>query len=213
VFPLDQHVNWSAVAKRVVQTLAGGLVIAYLFYQHVLPVCEASVPHFANRDYYNIMLSVLNVGIPCSYIWLTIFYLVFHAWTNFCAEITKFADRRFYSDWWNAGNLAEYWRKWNYPIHNWLVRHVYYPLIRRGVRSDIARFLTFLVSAVFHEYVVIGVFRIVNFMAFLIMIVNVPAMQLQAALKSKVSSNFNNTMFWLCYTVIGQPFTILLCYY
>jgi diacylglycerol O-acyltransferase-1 len=106
------------------------------------------------------------------------FFLIFHAFTNFWAELTRFADRRFYSDWWNAGNLGEYWRKWNYPIHNWLVRHVYYPLIRRGLSSDMAKLITFFVSAVAHEYIVVGVFRVFNLMAFSIMIVNVPIMSI-----------------------------------
>ena len=148
--------------------------MTYISYQHILPECERSVVHFENRDYYKIFLSVLHVSIPCAYNWLNMFFLIFHAHLNFCAEITRFADRRFYSDWWNAGNLGEYWRKWNYPIHNWLVRHVYFPLIRRQVNQDLARFITFMVSAIFHEYLVMGIFRVFNFMAFFIMIVNVP---------------------------------------
>lgn len=88
--------------------------------------------------------------------------------------MTRFGDRRFYSDWWNAGDLGEYWRKWNYPVHNWLVRHIYYPLVRRGVAPDVARTLTFSYSAIFHEYIVIGIFRIVNFIAFTMMIINIP---------------------------------------
>ena len=90
--------------------------------------------------------------------------------------MTRFSDRRFYSDWWNAGSLAEYWRKWNSPIHNWLVRHLYYPMIRRGMNSGTARFITFLFSAAFHEYIVIGSFRIFNMLAFSFMIINFPIM-------------------------------------
>ena len=53
------------------------------------------------------------MAVPASYFWLVIFYSTFHVWLNFLAELSQFADRRFYSDWWNAGNLSEYWRKWN----------------------------------------------------------------------------------------------------
>tara|TARA_B110000285_G_scaffold225777_1_gene284502 strand:- start:126 stop:554 length:429 start_codon:yes stop_codon:yes gene_type:complete len=140
------------------------------------------------------------------------FFSIFHALSNFWAEVTRFADRRFYSDWWNAGGLAEYWRKWNYPIHNWLVRHVYYPLVRRGVPSSLARFLTFFISAVYHEYCFVGIFRIVNGVAFTFMIINVPLMQIQAALKHSVSRTNNNILFWLFYTILGQPFAVLLSY-
>ncbi len=102
---------------------------------------------------------------------------------NMWAEITYFADRRFYSDWWNAKDISEYWRKWNFPIHSFLIRHVYYPLRRRQVNKVIAIFSTFIISALAHEYVVVGVFRVFNGIAFLIMIVNVPIMIIQKKLE------------------------------
>jgi len=150
--------------------------MCYLFLQHVVPKCKESLVYFETRNYFKICVSVLGVGVPCSYVWLSIFFGLFHAWTNFWGEVTRFADRRFYSDWWNSGNLAEYWRKWNYPIHNWLVRHIYFPLVRRGIKSDLARLLTFTVSAIFHEYIIIGIFRECNLLAFTLMIINIPCM-------------------------------------
>jgi hypothetical protein len=53
------------------------------------------------------------MAVPAAYFWLAMFYCVFHSYLNLWGEITGFADRRFYSDWWNANNLSEYWRKWN----------------------------------------------------------------------------------------------------
>lgn len=158
-------------------------------------------------------MAVLGVAVPCAYIWLAIFFGLFHAWTNFWGEVTRFADRRFYSDWWNAGNLAEYWRKWNYPIHNWLVRHVYFPLIRRGFSDSLSRLLTFTVSAVFHEYIITGIFRAVNMIGFGAMIANIPLIQAQAVLKGQISRNSNNLLFWFFYTIIGQPCGIMAVYY
>lgn len=158
-------------------------------------------------------MAILGVGVPCAYIWLTIFFGLFHAWTNFWGEVTRFADRRFYSDWWNAGNLAEYWRKWNYPIHNWLIRHIYFPLIRRGLNDEIARLLTFMVSAIFHEYVIAGIFRQVNFFGFIGMLINVPIIQLQKVARNILSKNSNNQMFWISYAIIGQPAAIIFIYY
>lgn len=102
--------------------------------------------------------------------------MLFHCWCNLWAEITRFSDKRFYTDWWNAGNLSEYWRKWNHPVHNWLARHCYFPMVRRGISGNMARLLTFTVSAAFHEYVVIGALRVINGVAFWGMMVNVPIM-------------------------------------
>lgn len=118
------------------------------------------------------------MSVPAAYVWLALFYSIFHSATNLFAELSYFADRRFYGDWWNAGNLSAYWRKWNHPIHNFLMRHCYYPLRRRKVNKAWALFITFLISAIAHEYIVIGVFRVVNFLAFTLMIVNVPAMMI-----------------------------------
>jgi len=144
--------------------------------------------------------------------WLIMFYLIFHCFTNFFAELTRFADRRFYSDWWNAGDLAEYWRKWNHPIHHWLIRHIYFPLIRRKFSPDSAKLLTFLFSAVAHEYVAVGTFRVFNCVSFMVMMVNIPLISLQKALKPVISKKYNNIIFWLSYAIIGQPFVLLMCY-
>ena len=141
-----------------------------------MPVAEESVEYFDNMDIFNICLSVLSVGIPCSYAWILMFFAIFHAYANLWGELTRFEDRRFYSDWWNAGDLGEYWRKWNHPIGKWLSRHIYYPLVRRGHDINSARFWTFFISALFHEYIAVGSFRVVNFVAFFFMIVNIPIM-------------------------------------
>lgn len=177
------------------------------------PVLIRSLKHFHEKDYFNVFQCVLDLSIAGTYAWLIIFFMVFHAWTNFWGEVTRFGDLRFYSDWWNSGSLGEFWRKWNYPVHNWLIRHVYYPLIRRGCNPEVARILTFSYSAIFHEYIIIGTFRVVNFAAFTLMIINIPIIQLQKTFRDVISKRYNNILFWLCYTAIGQPFAILLCHY
>jgi len=143
------------------------------------------------------------MAVPAAYAWLIMFYCLFHSYLNMWAEITRFADRRFYSDWWNANNLSEYWRKWNQPIHNFLIRHVYYPLRRRRVSSAVCMLVTFTVSAIAHEYIVVGIFSVLNFIAFILMMVNVPVMIAQRQLKSLISGNTNNLLFWLCYIILA----------
>ena len=153
------------------------------------------------------------MAIPAAYCWLLMFYVIFHSIFNGLAEVTMFADRRFYSDWWNAGDLGEYWRKWNQPIHNYLIRHVYFPSRRAGYSSTLGMLLTFTVSAVFHEYIAIGVFSVFNGIAFTLMMVNIPCMIFQRLTKGAISRNTNNVLFWLFYLILGQPFGILFVYY
>lgn len=145
----------------------------------MLPIARDAEEWLVKGEKMKVFLEVLRMAVPAAYVWLAIFYGFFHSFMNIMAEISYFADRRFYSDWWNAGSLSEYWRKWNHPIHNFLIRHVYFPLRRRKVNKPLALFITFLVSALAHEYIIIGIFRVVNFIAFTLMIVNVPLMIFQ----------------------------------
>ena len=135
-------------------------------------------------NYFRVFYLTLTISVPAAYGWLIMFYSFFHSYLNLWGELTRFGDRRFYSDWWNAGNLSEYWRKWNFPIHNFLIRHIYYPLRRRQVNKAASLLITFLISAAAHEYIIIGVFRVVNFIAFTLMLVNVPLMIIQNKFKN-----------------------------
>ena len=56
--------------------------------------------------------------------------------------------------WWNAGDVAEYWRLWNMPVHKWLLRHVYYPCMRLGMGKWWAGTVVFAISAGFHELLI-----------------------------------------------------------
>ena len=76
----------------------------------------------------------------------------------------RFGDRQFYSAWWNAKDISEYWRYWylnsdfmfrNNPVYNWGKRHIYLALtLKHGVSRDIATLVVFLISAILHELLI-----------------------------------------------------------
>jgi len=112
---------------------------------------------FNNFDYSlsNYLLAIkyfLQLAAPMSICWLLGFYYIFHVFLNILGEIFYFADWNFYEDWWNCITLQEYWKKWNLPVHQWFIRHLYNPLWYKGVSRDIANTIIFLVSASAHEY-------------------------------------------------------------
>ena len=103
-------------------------------------------------------------------IWLTFFYLLFHSFLNTLGEILGFADRNFYSDWWNAEDLFDFWKLWNLPVHRWAVRHLFKPLLYHGYSKITVSVAVFLVSALLHEYLVsvpLRMFRLYSFMGML----------------------------------------------
>lgn len=53
-----------------------------------------------------------------------------------CPKVNKRSVRQcLVQDWWNATTIGEYWKLWNMPVHRWMLRTIYYPLIRNGALS------------------------------------------------------------------------------
>jgi sterol O-acyltransferase len=101
------------------------------------------------------------------------FFGFLHSWLNGWAEITRFPDRAFYSDWWNSIEFGTYYRKWNIIVHDWLYYYVYLDLSRFFVicnkKRVISQMITFFFSAIIHEliiYYAIGFFFPILFILF-----------------------------------------------
>lgn len=57
---------------------------------------------------------------------------------------------------WNSTSWDEFSRKWNKPVHAFLLRHVYAPtVLGYGLSRTCAMTLTFLLSACVHELVMV----------------------------------------------------------
>jgi sterol O-acyltransferase len=89
---------------------------------------------------------------PFMLTFLLVFLVVFEYLLGAFAEITCFADRHFYADWWNSCDWLEFSREWNIPVHHFFRRHVYSASTSYIGRPG-ATVVTFLVSALAHELV------------------------------------------------------------
>ena len=151
----------------------------------------------------------------------------------------KFGDREFYTDWWNAPSVGVYWRTWNKPVYQYMKRHVFSPLIGRGWSSAGASAAVFVFSAVLHELLVgipthnvIGMYCLTLFIhiqleldgltdemvgvAFIGMIAQLPLIFITAPLEKMDSINgkiIGNCIFWVSFTLIGQPLAALLYFF
>jgi sterol O-acyltransferase len=68
---------------------------------------------------------IIRLIVPVMFINITMFEIIFELLCNLFAEITLFADREFYRDWWNSTSFIEYNRNWNRPVHLFLLKHIY----------------------------------------------------------------------------------------
>jgi sterol O-acyltransferase len=101
--------------------------------------------------------------LPITILLVLIFYIVFENITNIFAEITLFADRLFYDEWWNSSTFEEFNRLWNKPVHNFLFRHVYLEcMVKYGLGKKISQLVTFFFSALLHELLFALVFKTVR---------------------------------------------------
>eukprot|EP00884_Botryococcus_braunii_P001150 jgi/Botrbrau1/11035/Bobra.92_2s0008.1 len=182
--------------------------------QYLTPTIANSIQPLRSSNWAHMLERVLKLSLPTLYGWIIMFYCLFHIWLNILAEVTYFGDREFYKDWWNATTIGDYWRLWNMPVHKWMLRHVYFPLMRLGVGKFLAGVGVFAVSGVFHELAVGLPLHMIRYWAFLGVMFQVPMVYLTEYLKKRFKSDqIGNLVFWISFCIIGQPISLILYYH
>mmetsp|Transcript_8230 Transcript_8230/g.13669 ORF Transcript_8230/g.13669 Transcript_8230/m.13669 type:complete len:976 (-) Transcript_8230:1086-4013(-) len=210
-YPRTARIRWSAVMFILFRLVVVGAIMIFSAEQYIAPTLETSIEHMQKSNFFMITERLLKLSIPNTYIWLLGFYFFFHLWLNLLAELTRFGDRQFYKEWWNARTIESYWRTWNMPVHHWITRHFYYPLLRLGVNKTVSTILVFAFSAALHELIISVPFRYIAMHAFLGMFGQVPLIIVTRYIDRHFDNAFiGNAMFWCLFCIIGQPIGILL---
>jgi len=166
-YPRTASIRLSFVVKRLSET---GLCVLYTYAIFVRYV----VPHLNEMTggYKELLFSTFKVMLPGIAVSLLVFYGILHCWLNAFAELTRFADRHFYSDWWNSTSWGTYYRKWNYVVHKFLHRHIFMDcVVVFQLSKNSAMWITFIISAIVHEYVIavsLGFYKPVMFVMFVV---------------------------------------------
>ncbi|KAK1442102.1 sterol o-acyltransferase [Babesia gibsoni] len=219
-YPLNRKIKWMHVLRYFAEFLFLLTVARIIADQYIVTTVTStfSMEEFKSADFivvaYHIIDRMLLLSIPVLYCWLTMFVVIFHLWCNFLAEITSFGDRRFYGDWWNSSCFGEYWRKWNLPIHQFIVRHISKPLNSLGIPWSIASIIVFTISAALHEYLIsvplgLGWTGYV----FWAMMCQIPLLIITRADFVKRNRTAGNILFWFLFCFTGQPLGVLLYWY
>ena len=132
---------------------------------------------------------------------LLVFLVIFEYVLGAFAEITRFADRHFYSDWWNSTDWMEFSREWNVPVHAFLRRHVY-SASRARMGKTMATAMTFLISAFGHEIVMACITKKLRGYGFICQMLQLPIVVLQRTKWVRDRHTLNNAMFW-CSMILG----------
>ncbi len=221
-YPRTENIRLRLVIRYLIELIFCFILQFILIEQYITPILTNAIKGVNERisrkqDFVSLswflLERLLKLSIPILYIWLLMFAELFHCWLNLLAELTCFGDRRFYLDWWNSVSIRDYWQKWNMPVHNWMLRHMYKPLRRRGFSGHVAGLLIFILSGVVHEYLIVtpigidwsGGFGIV-LLGFVLQIPLVAVTDTDFVKKRPI---LGNVMFWVSWCFTGQPLAVL----
>jgi len=184
------------------------VLINDIHFQHVL-IHSYITPVLEKTPQISVLEAISLLLVPVFACYLLIFYIVFEVACNGFAELTRFADREFYQDWWNSTTWDEFARKWNRPVHEWLLRHVYLESINTYKLPSVkAAFITFLISSIFHELFLAVTLRLLRPWLFFLQMLQFPLILLGRHFKRKT---IGNLIFWFG-LMIGPPtLSILYC--
>ncbi|KAM9959564.1 hypothetical protein ACTFIR_000645 [Dictyostelium discoideum] len=200
-FPRTKSIRYSYILK---ETLAA--TGAFLMFYVVL--CKTG-PIYKQIDSLPLIILLLKLSLPSMSLWMLGFYGVFHCLLNIFAEVTRYADREFYQDWWNATTFDMWWRKWNRPVHKWMLRHVYRDSMHTVKLNKFgALFSTFLLSALLHEFVMIISFRFIRPILSTTMLLQIGLVNF-TQLDMLQKTRFGNVVMWIT-VFVGQPLVQLL---
>ena len=196
-YPRRNEIRPWYIADRCIALFGTFLVTYVITVNWIIPVVEDK-----SSSLLSIFLRLMTPMISC---YCILFYLMFECVCQGFAEITGFADREFYQDWWNSTSMDEYARKWNRPVHHFLLQHVYFSMVvRYGMSKQTASTLTFLISSVFHELVMIIVTGKIRGYLFVLQMSQIPLMFMARLQFIRARPVLGNILFWAG-MIIGLP--------
>jgi sterol O-acyltransferase len=147
------------VLRNFVEVGLAIFYLAFIFEHFVLPIYVSFDKQHVEQKWF--IKSIIEACLPGILYFITGQYLLLHAWLNAWAEMLQFADRLFYKDWWNCTTFHTYYRTWNVVVHDWLYTYIYKDMYEIVVPRNrmLSASAVFLVSAVFHEYILAFAFR------------------------------------------------------
>lgn len=157
-YPRAKSRNYPRIFKLLYIALTG-LVFGFDIAKHtVVPLAETGLKRIPTKA----MIHQLTFSATVTQIYFIFFLgvLGFHVWFNIWAEILRFGDRQFYTDYWKSLNNT-FMLKWNKVMQDALFEVVYIPLKRLVGKTNAAVFVCALSGLAFHDWIVfmsLGVF-------------------------------------------------------
>ncbi|KAI1366561.1 MBOAT family protein [Xylaria arbuscula] len=200
-YPRTKSIDWTNLIAKIIATFGCIFLLTVISEEFILPVLQDSEVRLSNTTSATEKLLILLESIswllfPFMLTLLLVFLVIFEYVLGAFAEITRFADRHFYSDWWNCSDWMEFSREWNVPVYSFLRRHVY-ATSKPSIGRSNATFVTFLVSAIGHEIVMACITKKLRGYGFVCQMLQLPIVMLQHTRWVRAHKTANNVLFWI----------------
>ncbi|KAH7070527.1 MBOAT, membrane-bound O-acyltransferase family-domain-containing protein [Paraphoma chrysanthemicola] len=205
-YPRTSHIRWMEVFYKTLAVFGCIFLMIITSEEFIIPVLDVSAVRLIHSN------SALDFGLivgetigrllfPFMITFLLVFLVIFEYVLGAFAELTRFADRQFYADWWNSCDWLEFSREWNKPVHHFFRRHVY-SASKNHMSRPVATTITFLISALAHELVMGCITRKFRGYGFFAMMLQMPIVMVQRSKWVKGRTLLNNVLFW-CSMILG----------
>ncbi|KAF7510653.1 hypothetical protein GJ744_006265 [Endocarpon pusillum] len=200
-YPRTPKIQWLELFYKTLAVFGCIFLLTLTSEEYIMPVLAESAGRLQHvtklLDKGLILAETISMLLfPFMITFLLVFLVIFEYLLGAFAEITRFADRHFYSDWWNSSDWLEFSREWNIPVHHFLRRHVYFSS-KTYFSNSIAMVITFLVSAFGHELIMGCITKKLRGYGFVAMMLQLPIVALQRSNLVRGRWVFNNACFWI----------------
>lgn len=213
-YPRIPTINWTSLISKIVAVFGCIFLLTITSEDFILPVLvdaqgrlaalaasSTSATQSVSETLLILAETISWLLFPFMLTFLLVFLVIFEYVLGAMAEITRFADRRFYADWWNSTDWMEFSREWNVPVHAFLRRHVY-SASRPFTGRTGATAITFLISAIGHEIVMACITKKLRGYGFICQMLQLPIVMLQRTKWVRGKRTLNNVCFW-CSMILG----------
>ncbi|KAJ0108062.1 hypothetical protein J7T55_007181 [Diaporthe amygdali] len=202
-YPRFERIDWKNLFAKITAVFGCIFLLTIISEEFILPTLQESSKLLHGSDPAPGALESLLIMaettswllFPFMLTFLLVFLVIFEYVLGAFAEITRFADRHFYSDWWNSTDWMEFSREWNIPVYSFLRRHVY-SASRPHIGRSYATVITFLISAIGHEIVMACITKKLRGYGFVCQMLQLPIVMLQRTKLVRGKKTLNNVAFW-----------------
>ena len=106
VYPRTDRIRWGFFFKRMSEFAVLSMFIWIASAQYAAPVLRNSLEKIQTLNITSILERIMKLSTISLVIWLAGFFALFQSLLNALAEVTRFGDREFYTDWWNSASVG-----------------------------------------------------------------------------------------------------------